>query len=180
MHDPPGGRGVSGVSKSHEWGVSRRWSPTCRVASHAAVMGDGPSLSRTALFLRVLLFLLLSACCMTKFALGDIYVAPEARQKLTELGRTVEEFLRRHEEADWGDNAKIQKTSSYALARNSRAWPLMSFYRLMEHGGIVIATNPSQTHTAVSWRKLPAAPKRKKSTQDLSDQSTAALRGGRQ
>jgi len=81
----------------------------------------------------------------------------------------VEEFLHRHAEADWGDNAKIHRNSSYALARSSRAWPLMSFYQLVEHGGVVIATNPSRTHTAVSWRKLPAAPKRKKSAQDLLD-----------
>jgi|SRR6185369_15534375 hypothetical protein len=94
---------------------------------------------------------------MAKFSLGDIYIAPDARQKLMALGRTVDEFLRRHAEADWGDNIKIARTSSEALARQSPAQPLLSFYQVVAHGGIVIATNPSHTHTAVSWRKVPAA-----------------------
>jgi hypothetical protein len=105
---------------------------------------------------------------MAKFPLGDIYIAPEVTQKLTALGRTVEEFLRRHAEADWGDNAKIHLKSSYALARRSPAWPLLSFYKLVEKGGIVITTNPSHTHTAVSWRKLPADPQRTKTAQNIS------------
>jgi hypothetical protein len=98
---------------------------------------------------------------MAKFPLGQVYIAPEAAHKLTALGRTVEEFLVRHQAADWGDNAKIQRTSTAALTRRSRAQPLLSFYQLGAQRGLVIATNPSRTHTAVSWRKVPAAPSEK-------------------
>jgi len=72
---------------------------------------------------------------MAKFPLGQIYIAPEATHKLTALGRTAEEFLARHQEADWGDNAKIQRTSAAALARRSLAQPLLSFYSWESRGG---------------------------------------------
>jgi hypothetical protein len=94
---------------------------------------------------------------MAKFPLGEIYIVPDARHKLTALGRTVAEFLARHAEADWGDNPKMAHTSREALARQSPTQPLLSFYQLAAQGGIVIVTNPSHSHTAVSWRRVPAA-----------------------
>jgi len=105
---------------------------------------------------------------MAKFPLDQIYIVPEAAYKLTALGRTVEEFLARHQEADCRDNAKIHRISTVALARRPLAQPLLSFYQLEAQGGLVIATNPSRTHTAVSWRKVSAAPQRKKRVYSLS------------
>ena len=91
---------------------------------------------------------------MPKFALGLVYIEPEAAHKLRALGRTGEEFLSRHQEAEWGDQPRIAESSSRALARQSWVTPLLSFYKLVGNAGLMITTNPLRTHTAVTWRTV--------------------------
>jgi hypothetical protein len=59
--------------------------------------------------------------------------------------------LHRHAEADWGEHPRFCQRSSRALVQRARTMPLVSFYRLAGKYGLLIATNPSCTHTAVRW-----------------------------
>lgn len=91
---------------------------------------------------------------MLQFPRGLAYIAPEVTQHFTDLGRTIEEFLHRHQEADWGDHPRIHQRSSRALAYTSQVTPLLSFYKLVGNAGLMITTNSLWTHTAVTWRTV--------------------------
>ncbi len=87
---------------------------------------------------------------MQRFALGTVIVSPEAEKVFQEKGLTVEPFLSRHQQGDWGEVNEVRRTINEKHLQNGAI--LRSQYRIDEEIILIIETAGDRSDTAV-WLK---------------------------
>ncbi len=82
---------------------------------------------------------------MSKFRLGAVVGTPGAMQALADAGQTLNFFLDKHVQGDWGDVCEDDKRlNDQALTDESR---LLSAYRTLKNVRIWIITEADRTST---------------------------------
>lgn len=84
---------------------------------------------------------------ITRFALGQTYIAPGAEEALMIAGQTGIEFLRRHMSNDWGElSDEDARENELSLNEGSR---LLSAYRTAKGQKLWIITEADRSSTTI-------------------------------
>lgn len=85
---------------------------------------------------------------ITRFALGQTYITPEAEDALLIAGQTGIEFLRRHMSNDWGElsDQDVRERTELSIKEGFR---LLSAYRTAKGQKLWIITEADRSSTTI-------------------------------